>query len=173
MDIFIDIDGVLANFEKHLLDIHGIKLVGRSNNLPWDKLDFDFFSTIPLFDGAKEFYNILSNDYNANLLSSPILNPGCYSGKAQWILTNLASNKFELKKLILCPSEKKHLLSGKNRILIDDYGKNIEGWILSGGIGIHVLETPTKETFSEIVDYLKINNLKKVQNKLFSVDFKD
>ncbi len=133
--IFLDLDGVLSDFEQHAIQQNKYRKDGKLN---YDALTHDWWASMPICDGALDFYEELKKLAKVKFLTGPMINPQCYSGKAEWIL-NFDKNKgkFALMDLIICPSKAKHLLAGKNRILIDDRKSNIEDWINAGGIAIH------------------------------------
>ncbi|MEO5348949.1 MAG: hypothetical protein H7836_04825 [Magnetococcus sp. YQC-3] len=161
MKIFLDVDGVLADFEKHLLDIYKIDInTINKDEIPWDYIGYEFYSTIPIFDGAKNFYKTISDLYNVYILSGTILTPGCYSGKAEWIKTVLGDNLYDLRKVIFCLSKNKKLLAAPGRILIDDFGRNINEWIQEGGIGIKILNKPTNKTWNNLLDFLDTSKIR-------------
>ncbi|TVQ83299.1 MAG: hypothetical protein EA357_06500 [Micavibrio sp.] len=133
--IFLDLDGVIADFETHA-ETQG-KYHRVTGKLDREALDHQWWSTIPVFDGAQEFYETLQKIGDVKFLTGPMLHSGCHSGKAEWI-ENFDKNrgKWALRDLIICPAPDKHLLSGPGRILIDDRKNNIADWRLAGGIGI-------------------------------------
>lgn len=128
-EIFLDMDGVIADFDTHAVgkrDVDGAPL--------WDTLDFAWWSTMPAFGGMKEFHAALLRFGNVRFLSSPSLSPDCFQGKAAWIQSHFG--KWALRDLILCRAQDKCLLARPHHILIDDRESNIAQWVQAGGIGI-------------------------------------
>lgn len=145
-EIYIDMDGVLVDFECGMND-HGIDV----NHIPWDDMGDDFFNSLRPIPGAVDFYRkVVSYFETVRILSGPTLHPGSFSGKAKWVERVLGNgSKYEIKRLLLVPSDDKMLLSKSKRILIDDRLSNIQGWVSVGGIGIHVTE-PNPQKFGFI-----------------------
>lgn len=133
--IFFDLDGVLSDFDLHLHNENKLTADGKTN---WDALDYQWWSTMPVIEGAKEFYDEAKTLGKAKFLTAPVMGQDCFAGKAAWIQKFLPERgKFALMDLIICPSGDKLLLAGGKRILIDDREKNIQEWEAAGGIGIH------------------------------------
>lgn len=154
--IFIDMDGVVADFTKAALALHSIeedpwtkkdnlgvysmeKLLNISTNDFWKKIDkatCSFWRNLPLTEDAESLMAIIRNSFEEDkifFLSSPAMDPSCYKGKVEWIRKHYP--KFE-RRLIL--TSHKYLLAREDRILIDDADKNINLWIAAGGKGIIV-----------------------------------
>ena len=130
--IFCDMDGVLSDFDTHAKAKDKFDEKGQ---LKWDELDYDWWSTMPAYKGAKEFDAELQKLGRTRKLSAPILNVGCFRGKAEWI-KNFRGSSYGLLDLILARAEDKNLLARPNHILVDDRQKNIDQWVEAGGIGI-------------------------------------
>lgn len=131
-EIFCDMDGVLSDFDSHA------KAQGKFNEKgqpKWEELDETWWKTMPAFKAAHAFYGGLRKLGRTRLLSAPILNVGCFRGKAEWV-KNFRGSRFGLLDLILARAEDKNLLARPHHILVDDRQKNIDQWIAAGGIGI-------------------------------------
>ena len=131
-EIFCDMDGVLSDFDTHAKAQNKFNDKGQPK---WDELDYAWWSTMPAYEGAKEFDAELRKLGRTRKLSAPILNVGCFRGKAEWI-QNFRGSSFGLLDLILARAEDKNLLARPNHILVDDRQKNIDQWIAAGGIGV-------------------------------------
>jgi hypothetical protein len=131
-EFFSDLDGVLTNFDQHAKDKNKYDDKGA---LKWDALDYEWWSTMPAYDGAKKFYDGLRERGRTRMLTAPILNAGCFRGKAEWV-KEFRRSPFGLLDLVICRADDKELLARPNHILIDDRQKNIDGWVAAGGIGI-------------------------------------
>lgn len=136
MKIFLDVDGVLADFDAGAKKEFGIDLSEENPpRLPYDKLGHDFYGNLPELKNAKEVIKMAKFfDPTYYYLTGTVSNSGCYSGKFEWL--KRITKKDPRKRLILCESNNKYLLAGKDRILVDDREKNILGWRAAGGIGI-------------------------------------
>lgn len=134
--IFLDIDGVLADFDAHIAH-HNVK---RPNGkFDYAKMDFNWWATIPVFDGAAAFYEECAKITDTKFLTGPMVSVDCFQGKAHWIAHKFLhqKGKWALTDLIIMHSKKKQLLAAPNRILVDDILENVERWRKAGGIGIH------------------------------------
>ena len=150
--IFIDLDGVCADFDEAILRTYGVNLKGTSKyvgsaqevpvSIDFSELGHDFYSNLPVIEGTLEAISRMPAKYM--FLTGTCTNPGCYSGKFQWLSKLFGDNTIARDKLILCGSESKKLLAGRGRILIDDRIRNIVEWEEAGGIGI--LHTDWKST---------------------------
>jgi 5'-nucleotidase len=133
--IFLDLDGVMADFDAHAA---AQGKYGADGYVNWDKLDYNWWITMPPCDGAKAFYDAVKELATVKFLTAPSLDETSFSGKAAWVQKFVPERgKFILKDLIICPGSGKNYLAKPNHILIDDREKNVQEWIAAGGIGIH------------------------------------
>jgi hypothetical protein len=131
--IFLDLDGVMSDFDRHA---HEQGKYTSDGKLKWDDLDYQWWSTMPVCDGAKDFYDAVKKIAVVKFLTAPVMSAECFGGKAKWVQDFLPERgKFALMDLII--TQDKHYFAGSRRILIDDREKNIKEWIAAGGIGIH------------------------------------
>lgn len=131
--IFLDMDGVIADFESHA---HAMNKFNADGSLNRDALDYAWWSTIPIFDGAQEFYAELKALSTVKFLTGPMIMSDSHHGKADWIINFSPEGKWGLKDLIICPASNKHYLASPTRLLIDDMPKNIKAWEAAGGVAI-------------------------------------
>jgi 5'(3')-deoxyribonucleotidase len=147
-NIFLDIDGVLANWTEAACKICDIdcddpetrdliKKDGRIDPLMdedeyWsiiEKHGFEWWADIPLFPWAKDLYEELkSMNPNVCFLTSPSDVPDCVKGKMMWI-----NKHFETKDFLIGPA--KHFCANKKSLLIDDYPKKVNKFEEYGGTG--------------------------------------
>lgn len=130
-EVFLDMDGVLSDFDKHARDQGKFDAKGQPK---WNELDAEWWRTQPAFDGMKQFYEDMKEFGNVRMLSSPTVSAGSFQGKAEWVEAQWG--KWGLRDLILCRAQDKHFLARPNHILVDDRQKNIDEWTQAGGIGI-------------------------------------
>ena len=131
--IFIDLDGVLADFDTHARAHGKIKADGKTD---YDALDVEWWRTMPAFDGAVDFLQELKKEGQTKYLTAPMVSPDSHYGKAQWI-TNFepGRGKWALMDLIICPGKDKQYLAAADRILVDDRIANVKQWEEAGGVG--------------------------------------
>lgn len=146
-DIFVDIDGVLADFIGASFEAHGkkydeatyprlewsiAKVLGITEDQFWERINAEehtFWPFLHLYPWATELLVSVAPVAPVKLLSSPSRSHYCHSGKRQWVDRHCP--EFEL---ILCHS--KHFLAAPGRLLIDDNDQNIDRWRARGGTGI-------------------------------------
>ena len=145
--IYFDMDGVLANFDKGLIDICGITPQNQAtksdayDDMMWGKVReaghyYDMLE--PLEDGIKVF-NYLYEKYGdkCEILSAiPKPKRGIVTAKEDkinWVRRLISK---DIKANIVMREEKKNYVKGPGYILIDDLEKNIKEWNEEGGNGI-------------------------------------
>ena len=151
-NIFVDLDGVLVDFDKGYKDLTGIDL----NKLPfqdgksfWDpinKAGKEFWSNLKWMKDGKKLWNFVSQ-FNPKILSAPSKDKSSHKGKQEWV-----SRELKNVQLILCPAKDKQKYASNNSILIDDRIDNCERWEMAGGIAIP--HTNSKITISQLIKIL-------------------
>ena len=143
--VFVDLDGVVADFVGGVCRLHGIdtpkfngeydigKVMGMSTTEFWGHLDSDetFWADLGKTSEADEIMSFLEGavgEKNIYFLSSPALNPACHSGKATWVKEHYGGY---INRLILCGH--KHFLASRGRLLIDDNERNCKRFAAAGG----------------------------------------
>ena len=142
--VFVDMDGVLANFfdewEK-MLGVGNWRDVKDPNEALKALAGTDFFATLPKFPGKTDdlvtFVNEITNG-NWYILSSPLRwdREGSTKHKQEWLLRNLP---IQPKDAIFDGMKERYAIdkaTGQPNILIDDHSKYIQRWTDKGGIGI-------------------------------------
>lgn len=173
--VFIDLDGVLADFEKGVFEIHDIdfdyddwplgewdmqKILGMSDEEFWimDEHWWAELNKTPEFD---EIMNLVEGEFgreNICLLSSPTEDPTCIYGKAMWIQKNLP---YYAEKRQYFLGAQKYFAAAPDALLIDDSDDNVDkfeaAWGNQGGKTILVPRIwNSNHTWRDrIVEYLK------------------
>jgi len=145
MTVYLDMDGVIADFFGKLEDDFGadhwkdIKNIERCLN---EIRNTDFFYEIPAFAESADIVQLVKDlsDGDWGICSSPLRDDHFNSAfwKRKW-LTIHGFLPDDLEKLIFTSNKDKYAisrLSGKSNILIDDKPSNIIAWENAGGIGI-------------------------------------
>ena len=143
--IYLDMDGVLADFFTEYAKLAGIKS-GNYRDIPPAKADptldkmigTDFFARLPKFKTADSLVKmVLSYVPKYNICSSPLRGDHKNSEhyKRIWIQKHLSPQPAEI---IITGQKERHAVNpdGSPNILIDDRGTNIVAWRARGGIGI-------------------------------------
>jgi hypothetical protein len=133
MQLFLDKDGVLADFDRHVLELFGDTPRKLGDKRLWECVDAtpDFWITIPMKEGADELMEVAA-PYN------PIILTGCpvtgydiaAASKPKWI-----GNRYGPSiKVITCLSKDKPLhMIQPGDILVDDFIVNVKRWRAAGG----------------------------------------
>lgn len=133
--LFIDLDGVLADLELHYKAVFGIQL-DKTHLDPdfWDNVlkNGTFFQDLPPFHGAKAFW-YLCHAFHPDpiiLTGLPKSIPTCAEQKRAWVAAHISP----AAKMILCPSEEKchHMKAGD--VLVDDWARYQHLWENAGGV---------------------------------------
>jgi 5'(3')-deoxyribonucleotidase len=140
--IFLDLDGTIADFDEYFKFIVGIYPdqyeKENGDNSIWAEInDIDhFWAKLPLIPGAEKLIRILKK-YNLTILTAPSDRVSqCKSDKLQWVRKYVGGN------IPVIFEKQKEKYSGKNGILIDDMLRQINNWKNKGGIGILYKSTP-------------------------------
>ena len=135
--IFLDMDGVLVDFDQQFKDITGMypKEFELNHTIDefWKAIDsagVGFWRGMKWMNGDDSLYKRASQHDHA-LLSSPSRSETSKIGKRLW-----RRDKTPNTELILSPSHLKKNYAAPNHILIDDRESNIKSWVDAGGIGI-------------------------------------
>jgi 5'(3')-deoxyribonucleotidase len=152
MFIFVDLDGVITNFQKKLSELlgHPVKKEFGDDPKIWaaiSRAGKKFWSEMEWMPDGRELWEAIEI-YDPTILSAPSNHPSSVEGKKEWLKENLPDVPYIIE-------QKKEKHAGKDKILIDDREKNIKKWEEAGGIGI--LHKDAKTT---------IDKLKKVMGEI-------
>lgn len=157
--LFLDMDGVLADFFGAWARSHGVshyKQIDKQDiKGSLDQIGQDaetFFARLPLLPGAIELLRAAQNYGGYTILSSPLERheEASIRGKRQWIEQHLGAYPpehmiFERNKARFATTR------GVANILIDDYGVNIDAWQTAGGRAFK----HRSQRAAESIDWLK------------------
>ena len=144
--VYLDMDGVLADFDQRFRDISGMEPRDFENKYGrkefWNLIDEEnkikFWVGIPVMDGAAALVNAVK-DYDYELLTSPSAKKQSYLGKILWV-KNHTGDVFPSKPRInFKRAKEKHEVKpqlSQTDILIDDREDTIGRWNAAGGTGI-------------------------------------
>ena len=141
--IYLDMDGVLVDFEKQLVDTVKMPIS------QWMKLDRkkrwepviarkDFWSTTPWNNEGKKLLQFVKK-YNPHILSAYVEHahdPNCIPGKAKWAMQKAGIPRDRINLVMRSQKKDYAINAGQPAILIDDYVKNTKEFTRKGGIGI-------------------------------------
>lgn len=184
MKIFLDMDGVLVDFQRPALARHGIRYNVYPSACGWDIVKAcnllkpgcdmtperfwkgvegkDFWAGLPKTSLCQPLIDLLLWEVGFNnvcILSSCEID-GSIDGKRAWIKANLPK-KLHDKHFFGRPKE---FLATPDSLLIDDYDGNVDKWIAAGGIGLlvpaqwnrlHLIRTPDIWTIAHLKGALR------------------
>ena len=163
-EIYIDMDGVLADFfgawaqlmdVKHWADIN--KKDSFAGGLEKIRNSDDFWLELPLLPQATQLLNLVRNvkgEYN--ICSSPLADdPNSEPHKHEWIKKNLSF--FPPKNVYITHNKEQFATQedGTPNILIDDFGKNIKKWEDAGGYGFKYKDHKFERTAAQIKQHMQ------------------
>lgn len=160
MKIFLDLDGVVADFDRHAFECFGIECadmnISTADMTPAqrereDRLyrlmyeHEDFFGSIPLMKDAMllvDHVRRIDPEFRI-LTAAPAPRDFAHDiferSKRSKIAWSLARLDLPQERIIVCRSRDKHLQVAEPahlHVLIDDRPRNIDRWIDAGGTGI-------------------------------------
>lgn len=149
-NLFIDLDGVLVDFNKGYFELTGTDIGDRfhGGKAFWDPIDkagVEFWVDLTWTEDGKKLWDYVK-EYKPEILSSPSDKDESKVGKRKWVEKELPDTH-----LILRSAENKKEFACLHCILIDDRKSNIDSWKDAGGIGI--LHKSAKETIKQLKKY--------------------
>lgn len=148
MRVFLDVDGVLANFNKGAFEALGLEYNYHHpalNEWHWyeyfgislKKLnavcDIGFWANLEWIHDGKQILDVVESRFDdIYLLTTPMPHPGSGTGKILWIEKHLP----RYAKRTIITQAPKHILAGPDCLLIDDRDENVAEFVAAGGVGI-------------------------------------
>ena len=159
-EIYIDMDGVLADFfgewAKLMDKDHWTKINDFPDALQKIRDTEKFWLELPILPQAKQLLALIKQvkgEYN--ICSTPLADdPKSEPHKREWIKKNLAF--FPPKNIHITHDTPQYATQsdGTPNILIDDYGKNVNEWESAGGIGFKYKDHKFERTAKEIKKHM-------------------
>ena len=140
MRIYLDLDGVMADFDTHFIDYFGVDPQSLDDDVMWKMINgyHEFYANLPLMKDAKELFGKIVWDFECDVTILTACPKSNYKNaaiqKRAWVRKHLS------KHLTVIP-----MLGGANKalfmhepgdILIDDMEKNCKAWEELGGKAI-------------------------------------
>jgi len=142
--VYVDMDGVVANFVKKWERIYGRKI--DPYHIP--PTPSGFYRDLELLPGAREGVKMLMRKFNVYFLSTAEWdNPSSFTDKRLWIEEKFGDSAY--KKLILSPNKSLNI----GHYLIDD--RTVNGAKDFAGEFIH-FGSPRFPNWNEVIKYLWI-----------------
>ncbi len=145
-NIYLDMDGVVANFEKRFQDLSGMlppAYIDKNGlNAFWDLIDekhkVAFWRGIEVMPGAEKLVSFVSK-YPYQMLTAPSIKKQSIIGKGLWVKDKVGTLYPSKPKVIYRKAKLKHTVKSdltKSDILIDDRADTISRWVGAGGTAI-------------------------------------
>lgn len=135
--LFLDLDGVMADFDSRFKDLFGVDQHGMSDEEMWKKINAvpDYFLSMDMCKGAKEFLDSVMHLNPTILTACPKTNyRSAALQKRQWVRNNLSK---DMNVIPMMGGKNKCLfMHGEGDVLIDDFEKNCKPWDELGGVSI-------------------------------------
>jgi 5'(3')-deoxyribonucleotidase len=149
MIVFIDMDGVLANFDGAIIKKFESKKLWDNR---WDEVDPELFLNLEKMPDADQLVEYIRGMFDIHLLTA-IPKKGRFEKsrvqKYQWAFNHY---KIYPSKIHACYREEKQYFAVEENLspnlLIDDHEGNVIEWRAKGGIAIH--HTSTKNSIKEL-----------------------
>jgi 5'-nucleotidase len=135
--VYLDLDGVMANFDAHFPAMFGVNHRDLLDDDMWGKINDhpSYFLSMPIFEGAKEFFDSIAHLDPIVLTACPRSNyPHVARQKRAWVRNHLSTEIMILP--VMGGINKPLFMHAPGDILIDDWQKNITAWNDEGGSGI-------------------------------------
>lgn len=145
MSVWVDLDGVLADFDGGFARAFGVDPASTGDEGLWRLIDSrdGFFASLPPVDGSAAFFASVrelssraGRDGPRVLTACPVgpLRARVIAEKRRWV-AKLIDASVEVVASDFGGCKSRHMRS-TGEILIDDWRPNIEGWRASGGVGL-------------------------------------
>lgn len=171
MKIFLDVDGVIADFSSELckkLDIEYDASAAHEDYWWIEKLaprgriykamrGEEFWRSLKPYPWAKDLVKLVNEltDGNWRFLTKATTDGGCHSGKYEWIRENFGR---DLNRLTICQGPKE-FYAHNGVILVDDKKEAILEFEKEGGYGYHWVEVgpqgDVSKHFKELTQYYR------------------
>lgn len=172
-DIFLDLDGVICDFESRVRELISISKVKSGQLLEASEVDhamykkmmwkviesYDrhtpFFYTLDKMSDADDLLEFVSAHFDSSsikmLTASGSTPSDAPQQKRRWVRKHVGNYHVE----VVLKSPDKAVFASPRTILVDDRSKSIDPWIAAGGIGI--LHTDAQSTIKRLKDVLMLS----------------
>src|SRR5262245_14849256 len=134
MQLFVDMDGVLADFDAHHQALFGTRPCKNSTRVDWKAVGRakDFYLGIPPMPDFGVLWARIERHRPIVLTGIPVSAPEAADNKRAWIRMHLGDHV----EVRTCLAREKYLHASPGDVLIDDWEKHRQLWLDAGGIWI-------------------------------------
>ncbi len=131
MQLYVDMDGVLADFDRHHETVFGVRSDKERDNVDWERVRAveNFYFNIPPMPDLPVLWTALAPLRPIVLTGVPRSVPEAPDNKRAWARRHLGA----AVEVRCCRSKEKCLHAGPGDILIDDWEKYRHLWLRAGG----------------------------------------
>lgn len=148
--IHLDLDGVLANFDKRARELLGKPVHKASSNEMWDaikqhiKNGNEFWGELEFMPDAQELWNYVEQ-YSPEILTATGDIRSAEDEKRKWVAERLGQ---DVVVHVVHKSGDKAKFADQGHILVDDREKSVKPWEQAGGTG--VLHTSASDSIAKL-----------------------
>lgn len=154
--IYVDMDGVVADFEAAVKDKLGINMTDRKQL--WKKIKHyndtvnGWFYSLPMMSDANQLWDFVTSNFsNVEILTASGSTPKDAAGqKRAWIGDHFG---YDINVHVVGAASEKAAFAHDKALLIDDRGKAIDPFAAAGGLTI--LHTSAANTISELKKFME------------------
>jgi hypothetical protein len=146
MQLYVDMDGVLADFDTHYRNCFGMETNKKLDNADWKLVreHRNFYLTMPPMQDMWPLWSYIEK-YNPIILTGiPESVSEATNNKTAWAFKHFGPNA----NIICCRSSVKSLHCKPGDILIDDWEKYMKRWTDKGGVWI--THTSAQDTINKL-----------------------
>jgi hypothetical protein len=140
--IFLDMDGVLADFDGFFESTFGIATKDVTKKEMWNAIHWydEFFYNLPMMEGAMKLYVAALANVELNTDVYVLTSAGSSNfmhvaeQKKRWIQKHIDHNVTVIA--VREGADKAAMVQNKGDILVDDWRKNCEAWEAVGGLAV-------------------------------------
>ncbi len=147
--LYVDLDGVLADFDKACVELTGFKPVdGKRQGIMWAAMAKhpNFFGSLDWMPDGEELWDYCKQ-YKPTILTGIPRGGWAAKQKREWCYRKLGYDV----PVITCFSSNKPDYCNPGDILVDDRTKIMEQWKMKGGL--YILHTSAKESIEHLTRY--------------------
>jgi hypothetical protein len=147
MKLFLDLDGVLADFDRGVKELTGKPPEEQGLRSMWRALARhpDFFNTLSFMADADILW-AFCRPHEPTILTGLPLGSWAPAQKARWVSRMLGGDT----PLITCLSRDKPRYSKPGHVLVDDRARARAGWEAKGGVFIH--HTSAERSIAQLLE---------------------
>lgn len=149
--LFLDLDGVLADFEARVMELTGRKADDQPSRRMWPILanpKHDFYNSLNWMSDGQELWE-KTKMYNPTILTGLPMGNWAEAQKRTWCARMLGENV----PVITCMARDKHTFARPGDVLVDDRVKAKSEWERVGGVFIH--HTSTETSLAQLAQHIQ------------------